>query len=225
MNGIFVPQGDHVNQAYGKLLEAVADKAHRQYKVEVTKGLLKKNTVLLVRCLVNNPQFNNQSKTTLQLPKDVAASFMPKTLKFDNGVVDALLQTIAKASLQTKAKRATVLSKQIDKYQRALKCGTKEAGKCTLFIAEGDSAMSMLKEGIKNCLSNDYYGVFSLQGVIVNSRKQVQLRKGFVAQSKMLKDNKALGNLERILGLQRGVHYDFESLACLPYGSITVVVD
>lgn len=87
--------------------------------------------------------------------------------------------------------------------------------------------MSMLKEGIKNCLSNDYFGIFSLQGVIVNSRKQIQFRKGgVVTQSKMLKDNKALGNLEKILGLQRGVHYDTpESRALLLYGNVTVVVD
>ena len=43
------------------------------------------------------------------------------------------------------SKKQKVLCKDIDKYYKALKSDTKEAYLCTIFLAEGDSAISMIK--------------------------------------------------------------------------------
>jgi hypothetical protein len=71
----------------------------------------------------------------------------------------------------------------------------------------------MIKQGIKamssgtknNSYRTEYNGIFSLSGVIVNSRKE---QNDLGVESNKLKNNKTLNNLAKIIGLKKGAVYN-----------------
>jgi len=69
--------------------------------------------------------------------------------------------------------------------------GTKNSGKCTLILTEGDSAKALAMAGIE-VVGRDNYGVFPLRGKLLNVREAV---------NKQVLENKEIQNMIKILGL------------------------
>lgn len=128
------------------------------------------------------------------------------------------------------------------KYREAKNCQypTKRHA-CSLIIAEGDSAITMVDNALKNknlqkineTFNYDYYGTYSIQGVAVNGLKASSVMLGDTEKhipSEKIKNNKRIKLLYRVLGLEYKRTYDFSAEGenewkTLRYGSVCILVD
>ena len=101
----------------------------------------------------------------------------------------------------------------IKKLDDANFAGTKQSGKCTLILTEGDSAKATAISGL-SVVGRDYYGVFPLKGKVLNVRD--------VTEKKMY-ENDEINNIKKILGLETGKEY--ENMDELRYGRIMIMTD
>lgn len=76
-----------------------------------------------------------------------------------------------------------------------------------------DIILSMQLAGLA-AVGRDYYGVFPLRGKLLNVRE---------ATSKQLTENKEIGFIKQILGLQQNKEYN--SVKSLRYGHLMIMTD
>lgn len=87
---------------------------------------------------------------------------------------------------------------------------------CTLILTEGDSAKSLAVSGL-GVIGRDRYGVYPLQGKLLNVRE--------ATYSQLLK-SVAISNLMKIMGLDYKKQYEkIEDLKSLRYGHIMMMCD
>lgn len=97
-----------------------------------------------------------------------------------NGLKEIVMRAIYGESsvigAPTGSKTSRVLA---NKYYGSRHAGKKKrAHPCMLLLAEGDSAISMLRRGLKEVKNAEYYGMMALGGVIINVRKQCSIEPG-----------------------------------------------
>lgn len=100
----------------------------------------------------------------------------------------------------------------IPKLEDAFDAGTNNSNQCTLILTEGDSAKSLVSSVLDH-IGRDKYGIFPLQGILLNVRKQIR-------------KNSQLNNIMKIIGLDYKKQYltnaDLEKLR---YGKIMIMPD
>ncbi|KAK7826200.1 dna topoisomerase 2 [Quercus suber] len=101
----------------------------------------------------------------------------------------------------------------IEKLDDANKAGGKESDKCTLILTEGDLAKALALAGLA-VVGRDHYGVFLLRGKLLNVRE---------ATAKQLPENKEIGYIKQILGLQQ--HEEYNNVKSLRYGHLMIITD
>ncbi len=102
---------------------------------------------------------------------DKPATQIAQTLK--ETVMRAIYGESAVIGALTGPKNPRVLA---NKYYGSRYAGNKKrAHPCMLLLAEGDSAISMLRRGLKEVKHAEYYGMMALGGVIINVRKQCSI--------------------------------------------------
>lgn len=128
-----------------------------------------------------------------------------------------------------------------DKYTKAKNISNnKLKSQCILLAAEGDSAMTLLRTGLTQtinkksmndfCPSFNWFGIISLQGVIVNAAKEIteyKTTEGLkTLQSDKLKNNKRLNMLADAFGLKYEYSYKtVKELNTLNYGKLVLCTD
>jgi len=104
----------------------------------------------------------------------------------------------------------------IRKYDKAEKSGGAESYKCGLFIPEGDSACTTIRNIIKHKdtpINKAYYGTYNIQGVPINALKNVDIIENpdtnqKITKAKMkLQDNIAIQGLMAAIGLEYQCNY------------------
>lgn len=192
--------------------------------IKVTPALLKENLVFFINSTIINPAFSSQTKDTLTSKIDKFGSkyeptpaFMKKLAKC--GIVEQVIE-LAKfkenAGLKKTDGKKQVKISGIPKLEDANKAGTKESGKCTLILTEGDSAKATAMAGLA-VLGRDYWGVFPLKGKLLNVRE---------AGAVQLLANQEIKNLKLIVGLKQGEDYTTdEKFNTLRYGHILLLTD
>lgn len=125
------------------------------------------------------------------------------------------------------------------KFTDAAYAGKKSA-QCGLCLAEGDSAKGMIDTGMnyidkktnKKLIGYDYYGILTLQGVIINLRREAKFLHvtgvdgKTVSFSKKAINNTFLDKFIKVLGLDVNKTYETqEEVDTLRYGFIVVCVD
>lgn len=101
----------------------------------------------------------------------------------------------------------------LTKLDDANNAGTKNSGKCTLILTEGDSAKSLAVSGL-SVVGRDNFGVFPLRGKLLNVRE---------ASHAQITANAEINAIKQILGLQHGKKYDDAS--SLRYGHLMIMTD
>ena len=101
----------------------------------------------------------------------------------------------------------------ITKLDDANNAGTRNAGKCTLILTEGDSAKSLAVSGL-SVVGRDNYGVFPLRGKLLNVRE---------AAPSQITGNAEINAIKQIMGLQHGKVY--ENADSLRYGHLMIMTD
>jgi DNA topoisomerase-2 len=226
VNGICTHKGGkHVDYIMGQITRKLVEYIEKKKKVKVNASAIKEQIVLFLRCDIENPAFDSQTKDFMNTPSakfgsacSVSDGFIEKVAKM--GVMDmACSLTEAKESKAAKktdgAKTKTV--RGIPNLIDANFSGTEKSKDCILILCEGLSAMSGIVSGLSSADRNTI-GIYPLKGKVLNVRGEKAVK---------VNENKEIAAIKKILGLESGKTYDSlaDVNARLRYGRIMIMTD
>ena len=226
VNGIYTSKGGkHVEYITNQITKKLIAYIEKKKKVTVHANAIKEQLMLFVRCDIENPAFDSQTKDYMNTPIAkfgssciVSDKFIEKLAKM--GVMESACaiheikeNKNAKKSDGSKSKNVRGIPKLVD----ANWAGGVKSHMCTIIFCEGDSA----KAGIVSGLSSDdrnTIGVYPMKGKILNVRGEL---------SKKIMENKEIIEIKKILGLEANKVYDtIDSVKKhLRYGQILFMTD
>ena len=223
VNGICTYKGGkHVEYIVGQIVRKLIVFIEKKKKVKVNPSAIKEQLILFLRCDIENPAFDSQTKDYMNTPSDKFGSSC--------SVSDAFIEKVAKMGVMdmacnlTEAKESRVAAKKtdgaktknirgIDNFMDANCSGTERSGECTLILCEGLSAMSGIVSGL-SATDRNVIGIYPLRGKLLNVRGE---------SLKKITDNKEITDLKKILGLENGKEY--ATVSDLRYGKIMILCD
>jgi len=226
VNGIHTAKGGkHVEYILNQITRKLAALIEKKRKITVNANSIKEQLMLFVRCDIENPAFDSQTKDYMNTPSakfgsacQVSDKFIEKLAKM--GVMDAACaltevkeNKAAKKTDGSKTKNIRGIPKLID----ANWAGTDKSNQCIIIFCEGDSA----KAGVVSGLSSEdrnIIGVYPMKGKILNVRGE---------QIKKIAENKEIAEIKKILGLETGREYQSlqEVHKSLRYGKVLFMTD
>jgi len=225
VNGIYTGKGGkHVEYIVNQIVKKVTAYILAKKKVTVKPAAIKEQLMIFLRCDIENPAFDSQTKDYMNTPVakfgstcTVSDKFIEKLAKM--GVMSTACQLTevkeSKAATKTDGSKSKSI-RGIPKLVDANYAGTAKSSKCCLIFCEGDSA----KAGVVSGLSNEdrnYYGVYPLKGKLLNVRGEAV---------KKIAENKEITEIKQILGLQNGKKYSQETVnKDLRYGRVIFMTD
>ena len=226
VNGIYTSKGGkHVEYILNQILRKLVDFIEKKKKVKVNPNSIKEQLILFIRCDIENPAFDSQTKDFMNTPSskfgskcDVSDKFIEKIAKM--GVMDAACALTEVKENKAAKKTDGVKSKNvrgIPKLTDANWAGTDKSKECIIIFCEGDSAKAGILSGLS---SNDrnIIGVYPMKGKILNVRGE---------PIKKISENKEIAEIKKILGLETGKTYsDIECVHnSLRYGKVLFMTD
>ena len=171
---------------------------------------IKEQLILFLRCDVENPAFDSQTKDYMNTPFskfgskcDVSDKFIEKVAKM--GVMEAALQLTEvkenKAAKKTDGTKSKSI-RGIPKLDDANWAGTEKSKECMIIFCEGDSAKTGVISGLSSEDRNTI-GVYPLKGKVMNVRGEAV---------KKVSENKEIAEIKKILGLESGKEYTYHRL-------------
>lgn len=227
VNGICTFKGGkHVEYITGQIVRKLCDYIEKKKKIKVNGNAIKEQLILFLRCDIENPSFDSQTKDYMNTPSakfgsscTVSDSFIEKVAKM--GVMD-LACSLTEAKENRLAKKSTDGSKTktirgIANFMDANNSGTAASKDCILILCEGLSAMSGIVSGLSSEDRNSI-GIYPLKGKLLNVRGE---------QLKKIAENKEITDIKKILGLESGREYKTmaDVQQYLRYGKIMVMTD
>ena len=226
VNGIHTAKGGkHVEYILGQITRKLCAYIEKKKKITVNANSIKEQLILFLRCDIENPAFDSQTKDFMNTPSakfgsacSVSEKFIEKIAKM--GVMDAACaltevkeNKAAKKTDGSKTKNIRGIPKLID----ANWAGTEKSSQCMIIFCEGDSA----KAGIVSGLSSDdrnSIGVYPMKGKVLNVRGK---------SVKKIAENKEIAEIKKILGLETGKEYkSIEDVKkSLRYGRVLFMTD
>jgi len=227
VNGICTYKGGkHVDYILGQIIRKIVEYIEKKKKVKVNPATIKEQLILFLRCDIENPTFDSQTKECMNTISSkfgsdctVSDSFVEKVAKL--GVMDMACQlTETKEAGKSKKKMDGSKTKNvrgIPNFVDANFAGTDNSSKCILILAEGLSAMAGIVSGLKS-EDRNLIGIYPLKGKVLNVRG---------ATRDVLEKNRELADLIKILGLEIGRNYsDLNDIhKRLRYGKIMIMTD
>ena len=226
VNGIHTAKGGkHVEYILNQITRKLVDYIEKKKKVKVNPNSIKEQLFLFIRCDIENPAFDSQTKDFMNTPSskfgskcDVSDKFIEKVAKM--GVMDAACAITEVKENKAAKKTDGVKSKSIrgiPKLTDANWAGTDKSKDCLIIFCEGDSA----KAGIISGLSSDdrnSIGVYPMKGKILNVRGE---------SVKKISENKEISEIKKILGLETGKKYTSieDVYKNLRYGRVLFMTD
>jgi DNA topoisomerase-2 len=206
VNGIHTSKGGkHVEYILNQITRKLVEFIDKKKKVKVNPNSIKEQLILFLRCDVENPAFDSQTKDYMNTPSskfgskcDVTDKFIEKVAKM--GVMDAACaltevkeNKAAKKNDGTKTKSIRGIPKLTD----ANWAGTDKSKDCIIIFCEGDSAKAGIISGLSSEDRNTI-GVYPLKGKLLNVRGETP---------KKISENKEIAEIKKILGLEIGKQY------------------
>ena len=226
VNGICTHKGGkHVDYIMGQITRKLCDYIEKKKKIKVNPSAIKEQVILFLRCDVENPSFDSQTKDNMNTPSNkfgstcsVSDAFIEKVAKM--GVMD-MACSLTEAKETKNAKKTdgskTKVIRGIQNLIDANLSGTAESNKCTLILCEGLSAMSGIVSGLSS-EDRNIIGIYPLKGKLLNVRGEL---------TKKISDNKEITDIKKILGLETGKSYKTlaDVHASLRYGKVMIMTD
>ena len=226
VNGIHTSKGGkHVEYILSQITKKLIEYIEKKKKTKVNPNSIKEQIVLFIRCDIENPAFDSQTKDYMNTPSskfgskcEVSDKFIEKIAKM--GIMDAACalteikeNKAAKKTDGTKSKSIRGIPKLTD----ANWAGTEKSKDCMVIFCEGDSA----KAGIISGLSSEdrnIIGVYPMKGKILNVRGE---------NIKKISENKEIAEIKKILGLETGKEYKTidDVYKHLRYGKVLFMTD
>ena len=222
VNGIHTSKGGkHVEYILNQITRKLMEYIEKKRKVKVNPNNIKEQLILFLRCDIENPAFDSQTKDYMNTPFSkfgsacvVSDKFIEKLAKI--GVMDAACaltevkeNKAAKKTDGIKTKNIRGIPKLID----ANWAGTTRSSECTIIFCEGDSAKAGIVSGLSSEDRNTY-GVYPMKGKILNVRGE---------NIKKVSENKEIAEIKKILGLETGREYN--GTENLRYGRVLIMTD
>lgn len=214
--------GTHIDALMNTIVAGIREHVKKKTKQDIKPSDIKNHFFLMGSFTINNPRYNSQTKEFLQTPvKDFGMSLDVPDKVIQQIIKSEIVQEIIEWAENKKAledlaalkkknkdidKSGTAALRAITKYEPAT---SKLRNKCTLFIAEGDSA----KSALMSARNPEFHGVFPLKGKPVNVRGM---------KVKDMISNEELSNLMTIIGLQFNEVADIKNLR---YSELVIAVD
>jgi len=226
VNGIYTSKGGkHVEYILGQITKKLIDFIEKKKKIKVKAATIKEQLMLFLRCDIENPAFDSQTKDFMNTPAskfgskcEVSDKFIEKLVKM--GVMTSALDLTevkdAKEAKKTDGNKVKTI-KGIPKLDDANWAGTNKSKDCIIIFCEGDSAKTGVISGLKS-EDRDYIGVYPLKGKIMNVRGSA---------IKKIAENKEIADIKKILGLENGKEYKTieDVYANLRYGKVVFTTD
>jgi len=226
VNGIHTSKGGkHVEYILNQITRKMVEFIEKKKKVKVNANAIKEQLFLFLRCDIENPAFDSQTKDFMNTPSSkfgssctVSDKFIEKLAKM--GVMDAACAITeikdtkaAKKTDGSKTKNIRGIPKLID----ANWAGTEKSKECTLILCEGDSAKAGIVSGLSSEDRNTM-GVYPMKGKILNVRGE---------SIKKVMENKEICEIKKILGLETEKEYkDMEDvMKQLRYSRVVFMTD
>jgi len=226
VNGIFTGKGGkHVDYIMNQLIRKLTAYIKNKKKVDVKPAAIREQLMIFLRCDIENPTFDSQTKDYMNMSVahfgsscEVSDKFVEKVAKM--GVMQAACaitevkdNKAAKKTDGTKSKTIRGIPKLLD----ANDAGTANGWQCELLLVEGDSA----KAGVVSGLTTEdrkRIGVYPLKGKLLNVRGE---------PLKKISENKEIAEIKQILGLQSGKQYKTldDVKSNLRYGRVVFLTD
>lgn len=225
VNGISTSKGGkHVEYITSQIIRKLTEYIEKKKKVKVSPTSIKEQLMLFLRCDIENPSFDSQTKDFMNTPFSkfgsactVSDKFIEKVAKL--GVMDTACSiTEIKDNKQMKKTDGTKSKniRGIAKLHDANWAGTDKSHLCSIIICEGDSAMTGIKSGL-DTLDRNTIGVYPLKGKMLNVRGE---------DVKRISDNKEITEFKKILGLETGKTYTPEDVQKhLRYSKVWILCD
>lgn len=227
VNGIHTAKGGkHVEYILGQITRKLCAYIEKKKKIVVNANAIKEQLVLFLRCDIENPSFDSQTKDFMNTPSakfgsscTVSEKFIEKIAKM--GVMDAAC-ALTEVKENSKAAKKTDGSKTknirgIPKLIDANWAGTEKSSQCIIIFCEGDSAKAGIVSGLSSEDRNSI-GVYPMKGKILNVRGE---------QVKKISENKEITEIKKILGLEMGKEYKSAAdvAKSLRYGKVLFMTD
>ena len=225
VNGIFTSKGGkHVEYILNQFVRKMTAYIKQKKKVDVKPNTIKEQLFLFVRCVIENPSFDSQTKDYMNTPSssfgsscEISDKFIEKAAKL--GIMDAACALTEVKTTKTIKKQDGVKSKSvrgIPKLVDANDAGGPNSSKCVLILCEGDSAKAGIMSGLSTTDRNTI-GVYPLRGKLFNVRGET---------AKRISEVKEIHEIKQIVGLQAGKKYTIEEATQhLRYGKVLFMTD
>jgi len=226
VNGIHTSKGGkHVEYILNQITRKLCEFIEKKKKVKVNPNSIKEQLILFLRCDIENPAFDSQTKDYMNTPSskfgskcEVSDKFIEKVAKM--GVMDTALQITEVKENKAAKKTDGVKSKSvrgIPKLTDANWAGTDKSKDCMIIFCEGDSAKAGIISGLSSEDRNNI-GVYPMKGKILNVRGEAV---------KKIAENKEIAEIKKILGLETGKKYEtIEDVhKSLRYGRVLFMTD
>lgn len=225
VNGIFTSKGGkHVEYILNQFVRKMVMYIKQKKKVDVKPNTIKEQLFIFVRCVIDNPSFDSQTKDYLNTPVstfgsscDISDKFIEKAAKL--GIMDAACALTDVKTTKIIKKQDGIKSKSvrgIPKLVDANDAGGPNSSNCMLILCEGDSAKAGIMSGLST-IDRNTIGVYPLRGKLFNVRGET---------SKRVSEVKEIHEIKQIVGLQAGKKYTLEDAnASLRYGKIIFMTD
>jgi len=163
---------------------------------------------------------NAKSKTQKESWNEMLEKNLKKMMRWN--FITLLEEKIAIKEERKLARKEGVSSSRLrldpSKATDAIKAGTRDSSKCTLWIGEGQSAIAFVNRGIGSIpKGRDHNGSYAIRGKFINVRN---------ATTREVNSNEEVSSLKKMIGLHAGVDYsDPDNRKELRYGKICIVAD
>jgi len=226
VNGIHTAKGGkHVEYILNQITRKLVEYIEKKKKTKVNPNSIKEQLVLFLRCDIENPAFDSQTKDFMNTPSSKFGSKCEVSDKFIEKVAKMGVMEAACALTEVKENKAakktdgtkTKSIRGIPKLTDANWAGTEKSKDCIIIFCEGDSA----KAGIISGLSSEdrnIIGVYPMKGKILNVRGE---------GIKKISENKEITEIKKILGLETGKIYETidDVNKNLRYGKVLFMTD
>jgi DNA topoisomerase-2 len=225
VNGIFTGKGGkHVDYILNQIVKKMTALIKQKKKVDVKPNTIKEQICLFVRCIIDNPAFDSQTKDFMNTPVadfgsscEVSDKFIEKAAKL--GIMDAACALTEVKTTKTLKKQDGTKTKSvrgIPKLVDANDAGGPNSANCILILCEGDSAKAGIMSGLSTSDRNTI-GIYPLRGKLFNVRGET---------AKRISEVKEIHEIKQIMGLEAGKKYTPETAKSqLRYGKIVLMTD
>ena len=222
VNGLYTSKGGkHVDYIVGQITKRISSAIEKKRKIKVKPAAIKEQLSIFIRCEIDNPSFDSQTKDYLTTPVARFGTTCTVSEKLIKGLINL---GVAETACQiAEVREEKVLKKQDGSKKKTIRgvpelvdandAGGRNSKKCMLMLVEGASA----KAGVISGLSREdrkIVGVYALRGKLMNVRGE---------KAAKMASNKEISDIKKIVGLEAGKVYS--SVDGLRYGKIVLLAD